>query len=1344
MKKTAISIISITVFLLVLYTAFSSPQHNALIENEVESFLTTDEYVSVIVELKDESIKQRGIQSLGKQQSLNKRDELESRKQMIKKQQDNVFSDLKIEKFKKTRTEEIAINSEGLVESITPNTPELKLKHQYSTVNSFSGEISTEGLEKLRNNPNVKSIKLNRQKSILLDVSVPQINATRTWSLSHNGTNMTGEGETVCVLDTGVDYTHTNLGGCSSPLASACAKVIGGYDFVNDDTDPMDDHGHGTHVAGIVASTNPTYKGVAPDAGIVAIKVCNSGGGCSDADMIAGIDWCTDNASKYNISVITMSIGDCTNHSTYCNDDNLAPVINTAVGQGLIVTISAGNGPTGSCVSSGITNTAGPASPACVQNATAIGSVTHSDTISYQRGALFELLAPGGGGSDYITSTQLGGGFTTMRGTSMAAPHAAGAFAILQQFNKLQKNANLTLQEARDALNNTGKRIDDSANSGYNFTRIDIFSAILSIDDVSPSINFTSPTPGNNSRINSSWVFVNVISNEVLHTAFLEINGTNHTMIGSALSWSYNKTGLLRETYSYTVYGNDSAGNIGMSETRIVYVNNTAPSAALDSPAANSYTSLNFSILNWTVIDEDNDTATCYIYADNTSSPLSIINTTNEIINGTTLSFNWTGLNDSTYYWYARCNDSTASSTSSASNFTVDLLAPKIDFAGGTESNNTFNGTSWVFVNVSITERNFNNITFAIYNASHSIVNATNYTSEIYSINFSDMPDGTYYYNSTTRDKVGRENSTHTRKIIIDSTPPATNASLKASDYDTDGNIEINWTDDAVELNNRNQTIKYRIFRSTSEITAGNIGSADLLSSAITNGTQFYEDNTTTHGTAYYYAIVTVDSFDRYNDSVFAAVSASATDSIYPRKSTGLNGTLTTCSSSTTNNQINLRWSSVSTDVLGNSEAGVRYVLYYLSSSNAVNTSPSDGNLNTTGYSVAYNNTDNSTTFCCTDCTSATTYHFFITTLDDGGNANLSVTTGAASSYFNTTLTYTSSAAPQDDGGSGGGGGGGGGGGSAGVSESQHFGTISSGGVSTRNYDKADQHSIDHISLYVSSTVSNVRVEVKKISKPENAEDPISESKGGVYRYLSIVKTNLRDEDISKALIKFRVSKTWIKENDYDSNSVSLVRYENTKWNKVITKKISEDNENIFYEAETPGFSIFAITAEKQVTVYKTAEFEKEEPAEKNESEITEEPEKEQAFTLDDIPSEAKISFIVIGIIIVIALIIFRTEAFLIMMAKRHSRKAIEHHKKARHYKIDYIRSRKHHIKSIIHHRHAIKNYLRLKNPEHVEKARHHDRAVKKHIQAIHHLDDKAHGMLDKIYEELEEIHKKL
>src|SRR3989344_823346 len=140
----------------------------------------------------------------------------------------------------------------------------LKPRFKFQLVNGFSGEINNEGFEKLKSDLLVRSIRINRKFKMELRGSVPLINGGSI-TLEY-----TGNGQTICVVDSGVDYTHSDLGGCFGP---GC-KVVGGYNFYNSSPDPIDVAGHGTRVAGVVAA-NGILKGVAPDANIAALKVCD-------------------------------------------------------------------------------------------------------------------------------------------------------------------------------------------------------------------------------------------------------------------------------------------------------------------------------------------------------------------------------------------------------------------------------------------------------------------------------------------------------------------------------------------------------------------------------------------------------------------------------------------------------------------------------------------------------------------------------------------------------------------------------------------------------------------------------------------------------------------------------------------------------------------------------------------------------------------------------------------------------------------------------------------------------------------------------------------------------------
>ena len=297
--------------------------------SEMQELFGDNDEAGVIVVLKDD------YDVLQKYGISNDKDDFDAKKSMIKEQQGAVFADLTLKKKDKGLS---AQNNEDY---------EFDLTNTYTTVNGFAGKLKKSGYQKLKNNPRVLKIYKPKNITLFLSDSAGIINATRTWSLVYNGTNVTGKHESVCVIDTGVDYTHPAWGECSnnSFLNGTCSKVIGGYDFVNSDSNPIDDNGHGTHVAGIVASTNETYRGIAPDANIIAIKVLDSSGGGSGPDLIDGIDWCVNNASKFNISVITMSLGTTELFASHCDNDDtlLTSSIANAIIKNISVIAATGN-----------------------------------------------------------------------------------------------------------------------------------------------------------------------------------------------------------------------------------------------------------------------------------------------------------------------------------------------------------------------------------------------------------------------------------------------------------------------------------------------------------------------------------------------------------------------------------------------------------------------------------------------------------------------------------------------------------------------------------------------------------------------------------------------------------------------------------------------------------------------------------------------------------------------------------------------------------------------------------------------------------------------------------------
>lgn len=360
-----------------------------------------------------------------------------------------------------------------------------KIKHQ--SEDHITLQINQQDLAVIEQTDQVEKVVAVNQRGFFLSDSINIINVSDVWDIEIIGETLDGFGETVCILDSGVDYNHVDLGGC---FGDGC-KIVGGYDYCADDTDcttqdadPMDVHSHGTHVAGIIAA-NGTINGIAPMANIVILKVCNSAGVCWDDDIRAGIDWCINNSEQYNISVISMSLGaemfteNCDND--FSDTEDITSAVNNATAKGISVVASSGN--QGS--------TTEIAFPACLSNVIPAGATSKSDDIVYNRNPLVKLLAPG----ISITSTKLGGGSQVFSGTSVSAPHISTAIAILNQYKRIE-GEELTALEYEDALYGAGKTIVDSGN---NYSRIDVYSTLLSIDTQAPIGNLVSP---NNSEQN--------------------------------------------------------------------------------------------------------------------------------------------------------------------------------------------------------------------------------------------------------------------------------------------------------------------------------------------------------------------------------------------------------------------------------------------------------------------------------------------------------------------------------------------------------------------------------------------------------------------------------------------------------------------------------------------------------------------------------------------------------------------------------------------------------------------------------------------------------------------------
>ncbi len=287
-----------------------------------------------------------------------------------------------------------------------------------------------------------------------------------------------GAGTAVAIIDTGVDWTQSDLGGC---FGTGC-KVVGGYDFADADADPSDCHGHGSNVAAIAAGT----AGVAPDADIVAYKVF--GGACdsaTDADIAAALDDVVLNVATYNIVSVNLSLGtDDYRTDTYCDGTGTATetAVTTVYRTNVVVVGAAGNDGDPDNVSFpaclqrvfAVANTydaaAGSTSwctnAGCSSSCTDSGPAVDSLNCSSNGGGLIDLAAPG---------TTITAGGQSMGGTSQASPHVAGAVALLKEAVPDARPRNTEAWLIR-----SGTTIADARGStAYSYPRLDLETIFL-------------------------------------------------------------------------------------------------------------------------------------------------------------------------------------------------------------------------------------------------------------------------------------------------------------------------------------------------------------------------------------------------------------------------------------------------------------------------------------------------------------------------------------------------------------------------------------------------------------------------------------------------------------------------------------------------------------------------------------------------------------------------------------------------------------------------------------------------------------------------------------------------
>jgi subtilisin family serine protease len=345
----------------------------------------------------------------------------------------------------------------------------------------------------------------------MLDQTVSIVGADLAWSYGY-----TGSGWYVAVLDTGIMPSHEMFQG--KPIVEQCYAS-------GEDSDDRENGGcpngktemsgpgsaahyearyyHGSHVAGIAAGNNHRGRfGVAKDAGIIAINVFSYFDSENavlswNSDQLKGLEFLYLKRAEYKIAAANLSLGGYVRHEDYCDSDMLRPAIDNLSAVGIATVISGGNEAYCGAV----------AAPACVRSAVAVGAVDKSDN-EYWSGNwhddMIDLIAPcviitsaaGYGNDSYAAGT----------GTSMAAPHVAGAWAIMKQFSE-----QLTVDDILGILQATGTPIySGKCSSTVPRTRFNVGNALKTLLFIAPPTSLSALQTVNRSLLQSEYI--NIIS----------------------------------------------------------------------------------------------------------------------------------------------------------------------------------------------------------------------------------------------------------------------------------------------------------------------------------------------------------------------------------------------------------------------------------------------------------------------------------------------------------------------------------------------------------------------------------------------------------------------------------------------------------------------------------------------------------------------------------------------------------------------------------------------------------------------------------------------------------------
>lgn len=361
-----------------------------------------------------------------------------------------------------------------------------------------------------------------------------KIQAPSAWDLSTGSSTLK-----VAVVDSGVNAAHPDLAG----------KVLAGYDFFANDSDPTDENGHGTAVAGVISPAANNALGVAGvtwNCPILPVRVLGADGSGSYSAIANGIIYAADQGAR----IINLSLGGTASSTT------LQSAINYAWSKNCIIVAAAGNN--GNNVAF---------YPAACTNVVAVSATDASDVKATwsNYGSYVDVAAPGVNIMTLFGTDQ----YATWNGTSFASPVTSGVVALMASSNPALSNSQIVglLTANSDDVGTAGYDV----NTGYG--RVNAYRAVLAAksqtstaDTIAPVTKITSPADGSTVKTPSQKVAVSATDNVKVTKVALYADGV---LVGSSntasatFTWSTSK--ISTGSHQLQAYGYDAAGNIGAS-----------------------------------------------------------------------------------------------------------------------------------------------------------------------------------------------------------------------------------------------------------------------------------------------------------------------------------------------------------------------------------------------------------------------------------------------------------------------------------------------------------------------------------------------------------------------------------------------------------------------------------------------------------------------------------------------------------------------------------------------------------------------------------------------------------